>query len=309
VSERNYGMRVGRSLDLVGTNLGDNGLKSNPHFDDVPEIASSRQHFEAYFTEQGMKEMTGYHDKRDWYLLTIKENFDNSIDFLWRKYPRQKPKISATVKINDANALFECNVTNSNPDNKPIKLLSDFDKILDYNMTYGTKQNEFVISRRLLGDATKRLAAIPYILMHDPTYKKRKETDESDLSHEYWNKALVIRANGEEAHTIIKVDTTISDSIPDCIRWLAYIFRRKRISMLMPLSFWLQAGLHYNLRFYFIILYFEIFLILPTLCQNRIQSQMLMKYLPQCLLSFLRQAFTIFFRDRGNFSWLFSYQY
>jgi hypothetical protein len=121
---------------LIDPNLGNKGAKLGPPVteddddQDVPEIASSRQHFEAYFTEQGLKEMTGYHNKADWYLLTLKENFDNAIDFHWKKYPWGTAKVTAKIILDDSRALFHCSVKNSIPANKPTQLLTDLDNIL-----------------------------------------------------------------------------------------------------------------------------------------------------------------------------------
>jgi len=66
-----------------------NKSKSPPHSqspEDSKEIFSSRKHSMDYVTVNGVMLRTGYHDKRDWYLLCIKESLDNSIDFLWKNY-------------------------------------------------------------------------------------------------------------------------------------------------------------------------------------------------------------------------------
>jgi hypothetical protein len=46
------------------------------------EIFTSRKHSMDYFTVDGVILRTGYSDKRDWYLLAIRELLDNAADFL-----------------------------------------------------------------------------------------------------------------------------------------------------------------------------------------------------------------------------------
>ena len=50
------------------------------------EIFTSRKHGMDYFTVDGLVLRTGYKNKRDWYLLPIREMLDNDADFLWEYY-------------------------------------------------------------------------------------------------------------------------------------------------------------------------------------------------------------------------------
>ena len=73
------------------------------------EIFSSRKHLMDYVTEDGIIKRTGYTDKKDWYLLVIKELIDNAVDWLWKEYPgAADAKITATITI--GNRFFTCKI-------------------------------------------------------------------------------------------------------------------------------------------------------------------------------------------------------
>ena len=50
------------------------------------DILSSRMHRMDYVTPDGVFLRTGHADKKTWYLLCLKELFDNCIDFSWKYY-------------------------------------------------------------------------------------------------------------------------------------------------------------------------------------------------------------------------------
>jgi hypothetical protein len=138
----------------------------------------------------------------DWYLFMLKEKFDNAIDFIWKYYPSAEPKqkyVKATIRLLEGapsnNKVFYCSVTNSNPDNRPV--FANLDSILDFSMTFGTKQNDHTITRGTLGDAVKRLASIPYTLMQE------QELTEEDRQ---WPYPTIFRFNGKEYHAMLNVD-------------------------------------------------------------------------------------------------------
>ena len=72
-----------------------------------------------YVTVDGIIKRTGYTDKKDWYLLVIKELFDNAVDWLWNNY-RGATDSKITAKITLDKKYFNCKVRNTNPDNIPV---------------------------------------------------------------------------------------------------------------------------------------------------------------------------------------------
>jgi hypothetical protein len=181
----------------------------NSDEDEVEEIFSSRKHLMDYATEDGIIKRTGYTNKKDWYLLVVKELFDNAVDWLWKECPGAvDSKITAKITLDKKN--FNCKIRNSNPKNIPVFTPEQLQNIFNYEMTYGSKQNEFKISRGTLGDAMKYIAALPYVLIN---LNRDKSNDFEDLQ---WKTPLYIRHNGIEQEVFIIVDeanSTITNSI------------------------------------------------------------------------------------------------
>ena len=71
--------------------------------------------------------------------------------------------------------------------------------IFDYDMRYGSKQNQHIISRGTLGDALKQILAWPYVLIHT-------RDDGSSFKDKQWDKPLIIRCNGIERQIFLHVD-------------------------------------------------------------------------------------------------------
>ncbi|MDQ3967066.1 MAG: hypothetical protein M3275_01575 [Thermoproteota archaeon] len=152
-----------------------------------------------YVQPEGIIKRTGYTDKKDWYLLVIKELFDNAVDWLWKEYPgAADSKITAKITLDKRN--FNCKIRNSNPKNIVVFTPEQLQNIFNYEMTYGSKQNEFKISRGTLGDAMKYIAALPYVLIN---LGRDKSNDFEDLQ---WKTPLYIRHNGIEQEIFIIVD-------------------------------------------------------------------------------------------------------
>jgi hypothetical protein len=80
-------------------------------------------------------------------------------------------------------------VRNSNY--KDIKVFQDKKTIFNYEGRSGTKQEVYVISRGLLGDAMKQLLSLGYVLVN-------LNDDGTQLTNIQWDYPLTIRHNGEE---------------------------------------------------------------------------------------------------------------
>jgi hypothetical protein len=127
------------------------------------DIFSARRHNMDYVTVDVVIRRTGYSDKSDWYLLCIKELLDNDIDFEWKYYPGSKEAaVNVDIAIDDS--FFHLKVRNTNSMNIPV--FQNLSAIFDYDMTYGSKQNQHIISRGMLGDAAKQIGTWPYVLIH-----------------------------------------------------------------------------------------------------------------------------------------------
>ncbi len=170
-----------------------NHLDENRNEKEVPptpkkEIFTSRKHSMDYFTVDGVTLRTGYKNKRDWYLLPIREMLDNDADFLW-KYYRGADNASITVSVTMDDELFRVTVRNSNEKNIPV--FSDLGTIFDYDMRYGSKQDVHIISRGMLGDAMKQILSLGYVLLH--TSDDGTAFTDKQLEH-----PLIIRHNKKE---------------------------------------------------------------------------------------------------------------
>jgi hypothetical protein len=149
-----------------------------------------------YFTVDGVILRTGYANKKYWYILVIKELLDNAVDFLW-KYYKGYSGTSVTVYVTKDDSGLHIKIRNSNSRNIPG--FQKLNLIFDPEMRYGSKQNEKVISRGMLGDAMKQILALPYVLIHS-------NDDGTAFTNEQWNKPLIIRCNGKESHVRIIVN-------------------------------------------------------------------------------------------------------
>jgi hypothetical protein len=149
-----------------------------------------------YATVDGIVQRTGYPDKAYWYLLLIKESIDNAVDFLWKFYPGATDAL-VTVNITMNEIHFHIKVRNTNSKNIPV--FQNLPAIFDYGMTYGSKQNQHVISRGLLGDAAKQIGTWPYVLMHT-------EDDGREFSDKQWKIPLIIRANKKATRVLPIID-------------------------------------------------------------------------------------------------------
>ena len=160
------------------------------------DIFSSKKHSMDYATVDGVVQRTGYADKVYWYLLLIKELLDNAIDFLWKYYPGSSDAL-VTVTITISDSFFHIKVRNTNSRNIPV--FQNLSAIFDYEMTYGSKQNQHIISRGLLGDAAKQIGTWPYVLMHT-------EDDGRKFSNKQWKIPLIIRANKRATRVLPYID-------------------------------------------------------------------------------------------------------
>lgn len=149
-----------------------------------------------YVTVNGVVLRTGYANKIYWYLLLIKELLDNAIDFLWKNYPGSADA-SVKVDITTDDSLFHIKVRNTNSRNNPV--FRNLPAIFDYDMRYGSKQNQHTISRGMLGDAMKQILSWPYVLIHT-------KDDGSSFKDRQWDKSLIIRCNGIERQIFLRVD-------------------------------------------------------------------------------------------------------
>ncbi len=151
------------------------------------EISTSRKQSMDYFTKDGFKLRTGYTDKRDYYLLPIKEGLDNSIDFLWKCYRGENAYVNVDVTRNGE--LLHIRIRNSNPRN--FQVFQDLNEVFNFDTRYGSKQDVHVISRGMLGDAMKQILSLGYILIHI-------NDDGTEFAEKQWEYPLVIRHNKEE---------------------------------------------------------------------------------------------------------------
>lgn len=163
---------------------------------DVPppsEISTSRKHSVDYFTKDGFVLRTGYSDKRDWYLLPIREGLDNCVDFLWKHYRGENASIDVDIFKNDE--LFRIRIGNTN--SRDIPVFQDLNAIFDYDMRFGSKQDVHVISRGMLGDATKQILSLGYILIH-------VNDDGTEFTDKQWEHPLIIRHNRKECKIFLR---------------------------------------------------------------------------------------------------------
>jgi hypothetical protein len=160
-----------------------------------------------FFTAQGMKEATGYGEPKDWYFVVKKELLDNAIDWLQDNYiGSDREKVTAIFMINKDSTGLNCKVRNSNPKNILVEAFNQLHNILDYDKTFGSKQNEFRGIRGQLGDGLKRLIGLPFILMN-------MGDDQSAFFKKQWQTPMYFRANGIERQATVKVNLGASQAI------------------------------------------------------------------------------------------------
>jgi hypothetical protein len=151
-----------------------------------------------YVTVDGVILRTGYSNKRDWYLVCIRELLDNAADFLWEFYKGSK-NAAIIVEIFKDDKLFRLKVRNSNDNDIPVFSDSNIAAIFDYEGRYGSKQDVHVISRGMLGDALKQVLAFGYVLLH-------ANDDGTEFIDEQWEQPLIIRHNKIEHRYVLEVD-------------------------------------------------------------------------------------------------------
>jgi hypothetical protein len=139
---------------------------------------------------------TGFDDKKEWYLLCIREALDNGIDFLTKYYKGADDTVISVSITKDGN-YFRIKVRNSNYKNIPV--LQNKIASFDFDMRYGSKQYLYIISRGMLGDALKQILAFGYILLH-------LHDDGTCFQDRQWDKPLIIRNNGKEYKIYLTVD-------------------------------------------------------------------------------------------------------
>ena len=157
---------------------------------DQKEIFTSRKHLMDYFTTDGVILRTGLKNKRDWYLLPLRETLDNNIDFLWSNYKgSDRASIAVDVKMDDK--IFYLKIRNSN--NKNIPVFPNLKAIFDYEIRYGSKQDVHIITRGMLGDALKQILSLGYVLLH-----AGDDGTSFEDAYKQWEHPLIIRHNKKE---------------------------------------------------------------------------------------------------------------
>jgi hypothetical protein len=119
-----------------------------------------------YVTVSGVVLRTGYANKNDWYLLCVKELLDNAIDFLWKNYQGTSAATAVLVDIIKDDLLFHVKIHNTNSKNIPV--FQNLSAVFDYDIRYGSKQNQHIISRGMLGDAMNHETDTSMALCIDP---------------------------------------------------------------------------------------------------------------------------------------------
>jgi len=159
-----------------------------------------------FFRADGMKEATGYGEPKDWYFVAIKELLDNNIDWLRDNYRgSEHARVDGSFTISKDYSQLTCRLRNSNPENKPVKAFTLLPNILNYNMTFGSKQNEYRATRGQLGDGLKRLIGLPFILQN-------LGDDQSAFFKKQWDTPMYFRANGIERQVTVKVNLGASQA-------------------------------------------------------------------------------------------------
>jgi hypothetical protein len=179
---------------------------SNP---EQKDILTLRKHSMDYFTRDGVILRTGYDNIAYWYLLCLKELWDNAADFL-TKYYKGADDTQIITKIHKDDKLFRISVRNSNY--KDIEVFEDKDTIFTFEGRAGTKQGVYVVSRGLLGDAMKQLLSLGYVMSN-------LDEHVSELSSKQWDIPLTIRHNGAEWKIWLYYDRLQQNGFPkiECV--------------------------------------------------------------------------------------------
>lgn len=159
---------------------------------------TSRKHSMDYVTVDGVILRTGYSNKRNWYLVCLRELLDNAADFIWEYY-KGSSNASITVEVFKDDKLFRLKVRNSNDNDIPIFSDSTTAAIFDYEGRYGSKQDVHIINRGMLGDALKQILAFGYVLL-------RANDDGTEFIDKQWEQPLIIRHNKIEHKYVLEVD-------------------------------------------------------------------------------------------------------
>jgi hypothetical protein len=164
--------------------------------------SSYRRHSMDYVDPGQIASETGYTDKRDWYLLILKELMDNPIDFLQTNYKgSMNEKITIRIAIDAERSLFHYKITNTNSNPKEYPVFEDLKDILDFEMRYGSKQNDYRILMGTLGDAMKRIAAFGHVFA-------QADNQGIDSKGKDWNEPIIYKANGLLEHKVwVRVDS------------------------------------------------------------------------------------------------------
>lgn len=171
------------------------------------ELFSFKANNMQFFTADGMKVATGYGEPKDWYFVAIKELLDNDIDWLRDNYKgSDRQRVTASFTINKHYTELNCKVRNSNPKNIPVKAFTLLEHLLNYNWTFGSKQNEYRATRGQLGDGLKRLIGLPFILQN-------LGDDKSVFFKKQWKKPMYFRANGIERQVTVNVNLGRSEAV------------------------------------------------------------------------------------------------
>jgi hypothetical protein len=164
----------------------------------MTDFSTSRKHSIDYVTVDGVILRTGYSNKRDWYLVCIRELLDNAADFLW-EFCKGSNNAAIIVEIFKDDKIFRLKVRNSNDNDIPVFSDSNIAAIFDYEGRYGSKQDVHVISRGMLGDALKQVLAFGYVLLH-------ANDDGTEFIDKQWEQPLIIRHNKIEHKYVLEVD-------------------------------------------------------------------------------------------------------
>ncbi|MGA7899415.1 MAG: hypothetical protein WCA39_11195, partial [Nitrososphaeraceae archaeon] len=164
------------------------------------DISSSRKHSMDYVTVNGVFLRTGHAEKIMWYLLCLKELWDNAIDFLWKYYQGATNATIETEITKTNDSMLHVKIRNTNSKNIPV--FQNLSAVFDFEMRYGSKQNQRIISRGILGDAMKQILSWPYVLIHTTN----EGNNRNGFVDKQWDKPLIIRHNGLEHHILLHVD-------------------------------------------------------------------------------------------------------
>lgn len=171
------------------------------------DIFSSRSHAMDYFTVESVKLRTGYDNIKDWYLMVIQQLLENAVDFLQKHYQGFKgTEINVWITKDTKTNLLDIKIQNTNYEYRKIPVFTNIEQISNFEMKYGSKQNEKGISRGILGDFVKQLLALPHVIQHSNDNDDDNTVVGYSSNNEQWKYPLIIRHNGQETNIWVKVD-------------------------------------------------------------------------------------------------------